>query len=184
MSKYELFGICTRHGGFAEGLTVVENDRLICLLPEFKQWFADIDGFGTYLRSYFEHYDSYFDLYAEEHALIYSKLHKEFSLSLEESIDQWLSSKGLTEDAFGDMMQQACRRGDHKSDEIVGVLLGMLDYQLWIANIFELKRSRQLGELLTGGYQAECSTCHAGEGGFAGGCSLDVGGALAAGGYA
>eukprot|EP00930_Biecheleria_cincta_P058771 TRINITY_DN4456_c0_g1_i1.p1 TRINITY_DN4456_c0_g1~~TRINITY_DN4456_c0_g1_i1.p1 ORF type:complete len:109 (+),score=26.07 TRINITY_DN4456_c0_g1_i1:142-468(+) len=81
---------------------------------------------------------------SEEHKLTYTQLHKEFSRSLEESIDRWLHSKGITEDAFGEMMQLARRRGDAQSDEIVGVLLGMLDYQLWIVSIFALKHSSQL----------------------------------------
>ena len=35
-------------------------------------------------------------------------------------------------------------RKDKKADEIVGVLLGMMDYQLWIDNIFDLKRNSRL----------------------------------------
>eukprot|EP00931_Biecheleriopsis_adriatica_P115496 TRINITY_DN91287_c0_g1_i1.p1 TRINITY_DN91287_c0_g1~~TRINITY_DN91287_c0_g1_i1.p1 ORF type:complete len:178 (-),score=49.59 TRINITY_DN91287_c0_g1_i1:10-543(-) len=150
MSKYARFcgSSAALSGGFAASLTVAENDRLTTLLPSFKQWFADVEGFGGHLRSYFDQHADYFDLYAEEHALVYTELHDEFRRSLEESVDSWLRSQGLTEEAFGEMMQQALYRGDHESDEIVAVLLGMIDYQLWIASIFDLKRNAQVAALL------------------------------------
>eukprot|EP00933_Yihiella_yeosuensis_P061944 TRINITY_DN64826_c0_g1_i1.p1 TRINITY_DN64826_c0_g1~~TRINITY_DN64826_c0_g1_i1.p1 ORF type:complete len:223 (-),score=46.79 TRINITY_DN64826_c0_g1_i1:124-792(-) len=151
MSKFARFVDSCHHGGYVAGPTVVEGQKLDNLLPEFKSWFASIDGFGEYLRSYFEHYHDYFDedvTTKEEHRLVYSQLHKEFSTNLEQSIGEWLKQLGLSEDDFGVMMQLASKRGDLMSDEIVGVLLGMLDYQLWIMNIFALRRSRQLSEIL------------------------------------
>ncbi|CAE8638580.1 unnamed protein product, partial [Polarella glacialis] len=134
------------HGGFASGPTVVQAEKYNTLLPDFKNWFEAIDGFGEYLRTFFEHYSGYFEVYSEEHALVYTQLHKEFSTSLELSIVQWIAQLGLTEDDFGLMLREAIRRGDDRSDEIVGVLAGMLDYQLWVVKIFALKRAALLRE--------------------------------------
>mmetsp|Transcript_19048 Transcript_19048/g.44784 ORF Transcript_19048/g.44784 Transcript_19048/m.44784 type:complete len:209 (-) Transcript_19048:129-755(-) len=150
MSKYSRFFSGEQHGGYSAKATVAQSDKLNTLLPDFKRWFASINGFGDYLRTFFTHYQNYFDAYAEEHALIYTQVHKEFSANLEQSIDQWLHAKGLSEQDFGEMLQLAQERGDAKSDEIVAVLLGMLDYQLWIRSIFDLKRSGQVADLLEG----------------------------------
>ena len=50
----------------------------------------------------------------------------------------------------------ARNRKDKKADEIVGVLLGMMDYQLWIDNIFDLKRNSRLVPLSADPGAAEC----------------------------
>uniref|UniRef100_A0A7S1S848 BART domain-containing protein n=1 Tax=Alexandrium catenella TaxID=2925 RepID=A0A7S1S848_ALECA len=150
MSKFERFGLSGGHGGFPATATLPQGDRLNTLLPEFKAWFAAVNGFGEYLRNFFAHYQNYFDAYAEEHSLVYTQLHKEFSANLEQSIDQWLHIKGLSEDDFGEMMQLAKARGDGNSDQIVGTLLGMLDYQLWITSIFALKHDSLVAGLISG----------------------------------
>mmetsp|Transcript_151796 Transcript_151796/g.487087 ORF Transcript_151796/g.487087 Transcript_151796/m.487087 type:complete len:173 (+) Transcript_151796:268-786(+) len=82
----------------------------------------------------------YFDCYSEEHALVYTQLHREFSSQLEQAIDGWLKTHDLCEDDLGSMLEQARLRGDGEGDAAVGALLGMLDYQPWIGNIFVLKR--------------------------------------------
>jgi len=86
----------------------------------------------------------YFDDYDETHALMYTQLHKEFSASLEAAINEWLAYKGLSEEHLEAMLAYAQQSGDKKTDEIIGVLLGMMDYEQWIANIFDLKRNSRL----------------------------------------
>eukprot|EP00429_Kryptoperidinium_foliaceum_P066352 CAMPEP_0176075408 /NCGR_PEP_ID=MMETSP0120_2-20121206/37690_1 /TAXON_ID=160619 /ORGANISM="Kryptoperidinium foliaceum, Strain CCMP 1326" /LENGTH=202 /DNA_ID=CAMNT_0017409113 /DNA_START=166 /DNA_END=774 /DNA_ORIENTATION=+ len=110
------------------------------LLPGFKTWFSALAGFGDYLQSFFASYRGYFDCYAEEHALVYTQLHKEFSSKLEESIDTWLKLNNLGEEEFGEMLRQASLRNDGDGDMIIGTLLGLLDYEPWIGSIFALKQ--------------------------------------------
>ena len=55
------------------------------------------------------------------------------------------------------MLTTARNRKDKKADEIVGVLLGMMDYQLWIDNIFDLKRNSRLVPLSAQGPSAQQS---------------------------
>lgn len=152
MAKYDRFGLGTSatHGGYSAGPTVVQASRLDTIMPKFKEWFVSMDGFGEYLRNFYTTYGGYFDSHAEEHSLVYTQLHKEFSTKLDQSIVDWLHAEGLSEDDFGDMLRLARDRGDQKSNEIVAVLLGMLDYQLWIENIFRLKHNSQVSALLVG----------------------------------
>eukprot|EP00746_Dinoflagellata_sp_MGD_P007672 gnl/MRDRNA2_/MRDRNA2_115230_c0_seq1.p1 gnl/MRDRNA2_/MRDRNA2_115230_c0~~gnl/MRDRNA2_/MRDRNA2_115230_c0_seq1.p1 ORF type:complete len:223 (-),score=45.43 gnl/MRDRNA2_/MRDRNA2_115230_c0_seq1:80-748(-) len=164
MSKYDRWSSGgSAHGGFAAGPSVPQSIRLDGLLLDFKKWFASIDGFGMYLQEFYTQYDGYFDDTVEEHSHMYKTLHKEFSSNLEASIDTWLNTNGLSESDFGDMLNLARSRGDHKSDEIVGVLLGMMEYQLWIESIFTLKRTFRANLLaqpqamtkVTNGYQTK-----------------------------
>merc|ERR1712083_317538 len=129
------------HRGYAFGPSVAQAEKLDGLLIEFKDWFVAINGFGEYLKTFFTHYNVYFAEHTEEHSLLYTQLHKEFSHQLENSIDQWLVAKGILQEDFGDMLSMAQKRGDAQSDQIVGVLLGMLEYQLWIENIFKLSQT-------------------------------------------
>merc|ERR1740122_498562 len=48
------------------------------------------------------------------------------------------------------MLHLAKERGDAKSDDIVGVLIGMMDYQQWISSIFTLKQNSRVAGLLAG----------------------------------
>mmetsp|Transcript_111766 Transcript_111766/g.216543 ORF Transcript_111766/g.216543 Transcript_111766/m.216543 type:complete len:221 (-) Transcript_111766:122-784(-) len=148
MSKFERFMGHACHGGYSKAPSVPEADRLNLLLVEFKSWFASMDGFGAYLTGFFHAYQAYFDEYVNEHKLLYTQLHKEFSDNLETSIDSWLHANGLTEDDFGEMLQLARTRSDQKSDEIFGVLFAMLDYQSWITQISALKQSNYLADVL------------------------------------
>jgi len=144
MSKFARFAAGVNHGGYNAGPSVAFAAKLDAMMAEFKQWFVSLAGFGDYLRTFFAQYEAYFNEYASEHALAYTQLHKDFSAKLEGAIDQWLQAKGVTEDDFGEMLRLARQRGDAQSDEIIGVLLGLLDYELWIAHIFALKRSARL----------------------------------------
>lgn len=113
-------------------------------MEEFKSWFVASDGFGPYIQSFFEQYEQYFNEYEETHALVYTEIHKEFSTNLEVAVDGWREAHGVTEERFLEMLETAQKRRDRKTDEIVGVLLGMMDYQEWISNIFFLKKSALL----------------------------------------
>eukprot|EP00927_Polykrikos_kofoidii_P078013 TRINITY_DN74893_c0_g1_i1.p1 TRINITY_DN74893_c0_g1~~TRINITY_DN74893_c0_g1_i1.p1 ORF type:complete len:169 (-),score=24.68 TRINITY_DN74893_c0_g1_i1:132-638(-) len=154
MSKFDLWkGTGQFHAGYVEGVTVPQSAKLDALMQEFKDWFTSVSGFGEYLKGYYTHYAAYFDDYVEEHSLTYTHLHTEFSDSLSASIQQWLHSQGISEDDFGDMLCLARARGDDKSDEIVGTLLGMLDYTMWFQHIFKLRHdSRLAAAMATGGY--------------------------------
>lgn len=144
MSRYARFKPV--HGGFVDGVTVPQSERYNALLPGFKAWFSALNGFGDYLRSFFGSYGGYFDCYSEEHALVYTNLHKEFTGHLEEAIDSWLKVHDLGEEDFGEMLRQASLRGDAEGDFVVGTLLGLLDYEPWIGSIFALKRMALTGE--------------------------------------
>lgn len=144
MSKYARFNAqapIDGWNGYTAGLTVAQGEKLDKFLIDFKQWFASVGGFGNYLRRFFTDYQAYFSEFAEEHSLVYTQLHKEFCQNLEDAVDAWLRLRGLSEDDFGDMLRQAERRGDSQSDEMLGVLLGLLDYQPWIHSIFALRHA-------------------------------------------
>lgn len=111
-------------------------------LTEFKAWFTDVDGFGSYLQHFLAHYGHFFREHEETHAFIYTKLHKEFSKNLENAVDAWLSSKGLTQDHLDKMLQYAKTHGDAKVQGIVDALLSMLEYTTWIAYILNLKQDQ------------------------------------------
>eukprot|EP00929_Paragymnodinium_shiwhaense_P021818 TRINITY_DN14121_c0_g1_i1.p1 TRINITY_DN14121_c0_g1~~TRINITY_DN14121_c0_g1_i1.p1 ORF type:complete len:184 (-),score=40.18 TRINITY_DN14121_c0_g1_i1:317-868(-) len=143
MSKYDRWGraSASAHGGFAPGPSVAQSAKLDALLPEFKAWFESVAGFGDYLKTFYEHYASYLDSYHDEHSLMYTQIHKEFVANLEQCIDQWLHSKGLSEDDFGEMLGIARARGDVSSSQIIDKIFSMVEYQQWFAQIFDLRRS-------------------------------------------
>merc|ERR1719238_258376 len=88
---------------------------------DFRCWFAAKKGFGNDLAYFYSH------------LLIYTDLHKQFSANLELRIHEWIASRGLSEDQFEAILMQV---EAEQADEIVGVLLGMLDYERWIVAIF------------------------------------------------
>mmetsp|Transcript_16735 Transcript_16735/g.36712 ORF Transcript_16735/g.36712 Transcript_16735/m.36712 type:complete len:182 (+) Transcript_16735:82-627(+) len=150
MSKYDRWrGSGGAHGGYSETPTVPQAAKLDGLMADFKAWFSSMAGFGEYLRTFYSHYEEAFAAHVEEHSLLYTQLHQEFSRNLEQCIDQWLAARGISEDDFGDMMRLARSRGDEQSDSIIGVLLGMLDYHLWIRSIFALRQSSQTQTVTT-----------------------------------
>merc|ERR1712066_222158 len=107
-----------------------------------------MNGFGDYLRKFFGEYEAYFNGYVEEHALMYTQLHRQFSENLQLYIDGWLHAKGLSEEDFGSALSAACSQSDDQSDEIIGILIGMLDYERWIGSIFDLKRDQRVKAVL------------------------------------
>jgi hypothetical protein len=115
------------------------------LWDEFRCWFAAKKGFGTDLTYFYTQYRGYFNEYDESHQLIYTELHKQFSANLEIRIHEWLSTKGLGEEHFETMLKEV---EAEQADEIVGVLLGLLDYERWIVAIFSLLKSERLADLL------------------------------------
>jgi hypothetical protein len=56
-----------------------------------------------------------------------------------------MASRGLSEEHFEAMLMEV---EAEQTDEIVGVLLGMLDYERWIVAIFNLLKSERLADLL------------------------------------
>mmetsp|Transcript_75642 Transcript_75642/g.210124 ORF Transcript_75642/g.210124 Transcript_75642/m.210124 type:complete len:212 (-) Transcript_75642:194-829(-) len=159
MNKYDRFGACASASrGHPIGPTVTDSNKQDALIEEFKSWFVAYDGFGPYLETFFQQHGAVFDEFSEEHLLVYTQLHIEFSDSLERAIADWRCSRGLADTDFGDMLSRASARGDMKSDEVIGVLLGMLDYELWIKHIFALKaHHRLIAATLAAEPQAELS---------------------------
>jgi len=117
-------------------------------LAEFKGWFSSQDGFGEYLRHFFEYYGYFFRDYQEDHMFVYTKLHKEFSKNLEKAIDVWLATRGMTQEDLGAMLEHAQNLGDQQANEIVDMLIGMLEYHRWIKDIFALKANESIANLL------------------------------------
>ncbi|CAJ1431036.1 unnamed protein product [Effrenium voratum] len=99
-------------------------------LEEFKKWYVDLEGFGTYLRHFLAHYGHFFRS-QETHLFIYTKLHKEFVDNLERAI-----------------LEFARDTGDVEAAGIVDAMTQMLEYHSWIEYIYGLKASPEVQALL------------------------------------
>lgn len=142
MGKYERFSALDPGPGrgYTAGLSLHEAARLDGLMSDFKAWFTSVRGFRPELLRFFADHATEFSEDTEEHSHAYFLLHSEFLARVEKTTQTWLQAKGLHEDDFGVMLAQGQRYGDSEMDSLTGVLLGLLDYPLWIEHIFALRR--------------------------------------------
>lgn len=141
MGKFERFSSLDPGRGYSAGPSIQEAARLDGLMGEFKIWFTSMRGFGPELERFFAKHEAEFNSEnVEEHSHAYFLLYSDFVALVEKTMQNWLQAKGLHEDDFGVMLAQGQRYGDSEMDALTGVLLGLLDYPLWIEHIFALRR--------------------------------------------
>lgn len=142
MGKYERFSALDPGPGrgYTAGPSLHEAARLDGLMGDFKAWFTSVRGFRPELLRFFADHATEFSEDTEEHSHAYFLLYSEFLARVEKTTQTWLQAKGLHEDDFALMLAQGQRYGESENDAVTGVLLGLLDYPLWIENIFALRR--------------------------------------------